>query len=77
MLIFQNIDDLFYSRREQTKKLIIFGFQLTQIIMQQVYHSNAVTNLNICSQIQKNSASNIDLAARFNASEQTISKWNL
>jgi transposase InsO family protein len=43
--------------------------------MQQVYHSNATTNLNIRSQIQNNSASNSDLATRFNVSEQTISKW--
>jgi len=43
--------------------------------MQQVYHSNAATNLNIRSQIQNNSASNSDLATRFNVSEQTISKW--
>jgi len=43
--------------------------------MQQFYHSNATTNLNIRSQIQNNSQSNSQLAARFNVSEQTISKW--
>lgn len=43
--------------------------------MQQVYHSNAATNLNIRLQIQNNSASNSDLATRFCVSEQTISKW--
>lgn len=43
--------------------------------MQQVYHSNAATNLNIRSQIQNNSGTNSDLATRFNVSEQTISKW--
>ena len=43
--------------------------------MQQVYHSNAATNLNIRSQIQNNYVSNSDLAPQFNVSEQTISKW--
>jgi len=43
--------------------------------MQQVYHSNAATNLNIRSQIQNNLGTNSDLATRFNVSEQTISKW--
>ena len=43
--------------------------------MQQVYHSNARTNLNIRTEIQNNSANNSDLANRFNVSEQTISKW--
>jgi len=43
--------------------------------MQQVYHSNARTNLNIRSQIQSNSAINSELAYRFNVSEQTVSKW--
>jgi len=40
--------------------------------MQQVYHSNARTNLNIRSQIQSNSAINSELAYRFNVSEQTV-----
>ena len=43
--------------------------------MQQVYHSNARTNLNIRTEIQNNSANNSDLANRFNVSKQTISKW--
>ena len=43
--------------------------------MQQVYHSNATTNLNIRSQIQNNLDSNSVLANRFKVSEQTISKW--
>ena len=43
--------------------------------MQQVYHSNAKTNLNIRSQIQKRSECNSELAALFNTSKQTVSKW--
>lgn len=44
--------------------------------MHQVYHSNATTNHNIRKSIQLCSAiSNIDLAAQFNTSVNTISKW--
>ena len=43
--------------------------------MQQVYHSNAKTNLNIRYQLQNNSGSNSELASRFSISEQTVSKW--
>ena len=43
--------------------------------MQQVYHFNATTNINIRSQIQNNSVSNSVLAIQFGVSEQTISKW--
>jgi len=43
--------------------------------MQQVYHSNAKTNLNIRFQIQNISAINSEIAHRFNISEQTVSKW--
>lgn len=43
--------------------------------MQQVYHSNAKTNLNIRFQLQNNFGSNSDLALRFCVSEQTVSKW--
>jgi len=43
--------------------------------MQQVYHSNAKTNLNIRFQLQNNSRTNSELAAIFNISEQTVSKW--
>lgn len=43
--------------------------------MQQVYHSNATTNINIRTQIQSKKQSNSELAARFNVSQQTISKW--
>jgi transposase-like protein len=44
--------------------------------MQQIYHSNARTNINNREQIQKcASASNEELAARFNVSNQTVSKW--
>ncbi|MDI9320610.1 MAG: hypothetical protein QM530_09075 [Phycisphaerales bacterium] len=44
--------------------------------MQQVYHSNAVTNVNIRQQIQRNHrATNVKLAAQFGTSAQTVSKW--
>ena len=43
--------------------------------MQQVYHSNAKTNLNIRTELQNNSSKNSELALRFNVSEQTVSKW--
>jgi len=43
--------------------------------MQQVYHSNATTNINIRTQIQSISATNSELASRFNVSKQTVSKW--
>jgi nuclear transport factor 2 (NTF2) superfamily protein len=43
--------------------------------MQQVYHSNATTNLNIRTQIQNNSGTNSELALKFCISEQTVSKW--
>jgi transposase-like protein len=44
--------------------------------MQQIYHSNAKTNVNNREQIQKcSSVSNEELAVRFNVSSQTISKW--
>jgi transposase-like protein len=43
--------------------------------MQQVYHSNAKTNLNIRFQLQNNSGTNSELASRFDISEQTVSKW--
>lgn len=43
--------------------------------MQQVYHSNAKTNINIRTQIQNNLNTNYELATKFNISEQTVSKW--
>jgi hypothetical protein len=43
--------------------------------MQQVYHSNATTNINIRTQIQNNLAIGSSLATQFGVSEQTISKW--
>ena len=43
--------------------------------MEQVYHSNAKTNLNIRYQLQNNFGSNSELALRFNISQQTVSKW--
>ena len=44
--------------------------------MQQIYHSNAKTNVHNREQIQKCfSDSNEKLTARFNVSNQTVSKW--
>lgn len=43
--------------------------------MKQSYHTNAKTNLHIRGELQNNSASNSELAIRFNTSKQTISKW--
>ena len=43
--------------------------------MQQIYHSNASTNLNIRTTIQNSNQTNVELANRFNISEQTVSKW--
>jgi transposase InsO family protein len=43
--------------------------------MQQVYHSNAKTNVNIRFQLQNNSENNCELAAKFAVSKQTVSKW--
>jgi transposase InsO family protein len=43
--------------------------------MQQVYHSNAVTNLNIRFQLQNTSGTNSEFAKKFNISCQTASKW--
>jgi transposase InsO family protein len=57
------------------KKVDYFCFTRTKIVMQQVYHSNAKTNLNIRFQLQNNSATNSELSSRFKISEQTVSKW--
>jgi transposase InsO family protein len=43
--------------------------------MQQVYHSNANTNINIRTLLQNNSVTNSELATKFNISCQTVSKW--
>ncbi len=43
--------------------------------MQQVYHSNANTNINIRTLLQNNSETNSVLATKFNISCQTVSKW--
>lgn len=43
--------------------------------MQQVYHSNAMTNINIRQQIQNSTFSNVENSLRFGVSTQTISKW--
>jgi len=43
--------------------------------MQQVYHSNAVTNIHIRRQIKESSLTNFQLAQTFHNSPTTISKW--
>ncbi len=43
--------------------------------MKQVYHSNAVTNLHIRSEIRNSNFTNLELATKFNTSVATISKW--
>ena len=43
--------------------------------MQQVYHSNATTNINIRTLLQNNYGTNSELASKFNISCQTVSKW--
>lgn len=43
--------------------------------MQQVYHFNAKTNISHRKEIQKSSATNLELAQQFLTSPQTISKW--
>ncbi len=43
--------------------------------MKQEYHSNAVTNLHIRSQIKTSNLTNLELATKYNTSTATISKW--
>jgi len=43
--------------------------------MKQVYHSNAITNLHIRSEIRNSYSTNLDLAKKYNTSIATISKW--
>lgn len=43
--------------------------------MQQIYHSNAMTNINIRQQIQASKTSNEEIAMQFGVSTQTVSKW--
>ena len=43
--------------------------------MQQVYHSNAVTNLHIRSEIRNSNLTNLELANKYNTSRATVSKW--
>lgn len=43
--------------------------------MQQVYHFNATTNINIREQIQNSNSNIIDNSLRFGVSIQTVSKW--
>ena len=43
--------------------------------MKQEYHSNAVTNVHIRTEIRDSKATNFELAQKYNTSETTISKW--
>ncbi len=55
--------------------MLITFVSLKKNYMQQIYHSNATTNLNIRTELQNSSATNSELAKRFNTSVQTVSKW--
>jgi transposase-like protein len=43
--------------------------------MSQIYHPNAVTNVNLRLHISKSEATNKELAVRYHTSETTVSKW--
>lgn len=43
--------------------------------MKQAYHSNAVTNIHIRSEINGSNLKNSELAEKYNVSEPTVSKW--
>ena len=43
--------------------------------MKQEYHSNAVTNVHIRTEIRESNSTNFELAQKYNTSEVTISKW--
>lgn len=43
--------------------------------MKQAYHSNAVTNIHIRSEINGSNLKNFEIAEKFNISEPTVSKW--
>ena len=43
--------------------------------MKQVYHSNAVTNIHIRSDINGSKLKNVEIAKKYNISEATVSKW--
>jgi hypothetical protein len=58
--------------KEKDKEVDYFCLPQRRIIIQQVNHSNARTNLNIRHQLQNNFGSNSELASRFNISEQTV-----
>ena len=43
--------------------------------MKQVYHSNAVTNVRLRSEINNSKLSNKELTLKYNVSDKTINKW--
>ena len=43
--------------------------------MKQEYHSNAVTNVHIRTEIRDSKVTNFELAQKYNTSEATVSKW--
>lgn len=43
--------------------------------MKQAYHSNAVTNIHIRSEINSSNLKNFEIAEKYNISEATVSKW--
>jgi transposase-like protein len=56
------------------KKVDYFCFTINKNNMQQIYHSNARTNVHIRSLVQS-SISNRGLSKQYQISEQTVSKW--
>ncbi|RLD57021.1 MAG: hypothetical protein DRJ01_14455 [Bacteroidetes bacterium] len=43
--------------------------------MKQIYHSNATTNIRLCSEINKSNLPNNILAEKYEVSKDTICKW--
>jgi DNA-binding transcriptional regulator YiaG len=60
----------------EDKKVDYFSSTKNKIIMQQIYHSNAKTNVYIREQIQNNCSLSVkELAQKYSISVQTASKW--
>ncbi len=55
--------------------ILNFALPKRKLNMKQVYHSNAVTNLHIRSEIRNSNLTNLELADKYNTSIATISKW--
>ena len=55
--------------------ILNFALPKRKLNMRQVYHSNAVTNLHIRTEIRNSYLTNLELADKYNTSTATISKW--